>query len=134
MLGMLAIYLLLPGTRILDFPFNLAGLPVFAFGAYIALASKNAFQTRGTPMMPSSTPGSLHTDGWYRFSRNPMYLGVALGLLGFAVLLGSFINLLFPLLFVALVDRYFIPVEEKFLTQAFGADYLNYVNRVRRWL
>ena len=134
MLCMLAIYFLLPGTRLIDFPFNLVGLPVFAFGAYMALAAKKSFLASGTPMMPSANPGRLHTDGWYRHTRNPMYLGVAIGLLGFAVLFSSYVNFLFPLLFVSLVDRWFIRAEEKFLAGVFGTQYQHYASRVRRWI
>lgn len=134
MLCMLAIYFILPGTRLIDFPFNLAGLPVFVFGAYMALAAKKAFQVSGTPMMPSANPGKLHTEGWYRYTRNPMYLGVSIGLLGFAILFSSFVNLLFPALFVVLVDRYFIREEEKLLIRSFGAKYQHYCGRVRRWI
>lgn len=85
-------------------------------------------------MMPSANPGRLHTEGWYRYTRNPMYLGVSIGLLGFAVLFSSFVNLLFPALFVVLVDRCFIREEEKLLIRSFGAEYQHYCGRVRRWI
>ena len=51
---MVALYFLLPATRMIAFPFNLLGIIVFAYGAYLALLSKKCFLSRGTPMAPDA--------------------------------------------------------------------------------
>jgi protein-S-isoprenylcysteine O-methyltransferase Ste14 len=130
----IAIYLLLPATRVVSFPGNLAGIPVFAAGAWLAISARRQFVARQTPVPLSTTTNTLHQDGAYRFSRNPMYLGIAIGLLGAALLLASFINFLFPLLFMVVIDRFYITREEQALLEQFGDNYQKYRNRVRRWL
>jgi len=134
MVLMIAIYFLLPGSRVIPLPYSLLGIPLFLFGAHVALRAKKDFQAAGTPMSPSGVPNRLHRDGAFRYSRNPMYLGITVGLLGFAVLWSSAWNFAFPALFVILVDLFFIRAEEDTLTRTFGADYEDYRRQVRRWL
>ena len=74
------------------------------------------------------------TDGIYRYSRNPMYLGMALLLAAWALWLGNAAALLGIVLFVALINRYQIRPEERILAAKFGDDYRNYCRRTRRWL
>lgn len=92
------------------------------------------FRRRRTPLRPTETPTAMVFDGPYRFTRNPMYLGIVLMLLGVAVGLGTIVAFLAPLVFLVVMDHVFIPYEEQMLQNAFGQDYLNYMRRVRRWL
>jgi protein-S-isoprenylcysteine O-methyltransferase Ste14 len=131
---MVAIYLLSPATRILSFPVNLAGIPVFIAGAWLAISARRQFVARQTPVPFSATTNMLHKHGAYRYSRNPMYLGIAIGLLGIALLCASYINFLFPPLFVLVIDRFYVIKEEQALLRQFGDDYQEYRNNVRRWL
>ena len=131
---MVAIYLLLPATRVLSFPVNLAGIPVFIAGAWLAISARRQFVARQTPVPFSTTTNMLHKNGPYRYSRNPMYLGIAIGLLGVALLCDSYINFLFPLLFVVVIDRFFVTREEQALLHQFGDEYREYQGSVRRWL
>lgn len=86
--------------------------------------------------LPPRAGGSraLITTGPYRFSRNPMYLSFALILCGAGLLLGGPGAVWGPPLFAWLVTRLWIVREESWLEDAFGAAYLDYVSRVRRWL
>ena len=74
------------------------------------------------------------TGGVYRLTRNPMYVGLVLLLWGWSVYLGSPWAWLGPLLFVGYVTRFQIVPEERALTRLFGADYVAYCAKVRRWL
>lgn len=134
MILMVAIYFLLPRSHVIPFPFNLVGLPVFVIGAGMAVRAKKEFQAAGTPMSPTATPTRLHCDGSFRFTRNPMYLGIAVGLIGFAILWSSLWNFVFAPLFAILVDRFFIPREEETLLKTFGGEYEEYRRQVRRWI
>ncbi|MFP4166036.1 MAG: methyltransferase family protein, partial [Opitutales bacterium] len=74
------------------------------------------------------------TDGVFRYSRNPLYLGEVLMLLGLAALLGTWQALLPIPVFLAIIQWMFILPEEQLLKNRFDAQYAAYCNRVRRWL
>ncbi len=105
-------------------------------GLVISLVSMVAF-TRGRTTMDPKQPASasnLISTGIYRYSRNPMYLGVLLILAGWAIYLGNVLS--FPGLFVftAYITRFQIIPEERLLSQKFGVAFDSYKNKVRRWL
>lgn len=76
----------------------------------------------------------LVTDGVYRFTRNPMYLGLATALMGAAVWLGNPLGLIGVAFFVVWIDRLQIPAEEEALKRIFGAEFERFTKRTRRWL
>lgn len=76
----------------------------------------------------------LVISGMYRFSRNPMYLALALLLFAWGLWLGSVSAVLFVGIFMFVLTEFQIKREEQFLTQRFGQNYLDYRQRVRRWL
>jgi protein-S-isoprenylcysteine O-methyltransferase Ste14 len=77
---------------------------------------------------------SLQTNGIYRISRNPMYVGLLFLYLGITCFIGNWWNvILLPVLFL-IIQQYVIRSEEKYLTRAFGEEFLVYKNNVRRWL
>ena len=105
-------------------------------GAAFDLSGLVAFRRAKTtvnPMRPQST-SSLVGSGVYRLTRNPMYVGLAFMLCGWAVFLWSWWALPGPFAFAAYVDRFQIVPEERALSALFGADYMAYKHRVRRWL
>jgi protein-S-isoprenylcysteine O-methyltransferase Ste14 len=134
MVVMVAIYFLLPSSRVIPLPYNLLGLPLFVFGVHVALRAKRDFQAAGTPMSPVAIPTRLHREGYFRYSRNPMYLGISVGLLGFAMLWSALWNFVFPLLFAIVVDLFYIRSEERTLKETFGDEYEDYKRQVRRWI
>jgi protein-S-isoprenylcysteine O-methyltransferase Ste14 len=73
-------------------------------------------------------------DGFYRFSRNPMYLGMLLVLIGVGLWLGNVLALLLAPAFVAIMTRGYIMREEQQLEDRFGGEYRAYRSRVRRWI
>jgi protein-S-isoprenylcysteine O-methyltransferase Ste14 len=92
------------------------------------------FDRAGTTIKPFEESSALVTTGPFRVSRNPVYLGMVLGLLGVAVLAGSLSPFLVIPLFAVLIDRRFIQAEEAQLERTFGASYVAYKSQVRRWL
>ena len=105
-------------------------------GGSIALAGDLEFRRARTTINPFKPENStaLVTSGIYRFTRNPMYLGLTLGLLGWAAFLCSAWTLLGPVVFILFIGRFQIAPEERVLSDKFGAAYANYTARVRRWL
>ena len=105
-------------------------------GGILAFAGTRSFkraQTTINPLRPTNA-SSLVTSGVYRFTRNPMYLGLLLLLLGWSVYLSSVVALVGPVFLVLYLGRFQIAPEERALTAKFGKDYLDYTSRVRRWL
>jgi len=111
-----------------------AGAVVFSLGAAIAAWGWITFQRAGTTRVPGKISSQFVTWGPYRFTRNPMYLGMAIAYIGEALIQRHvWPLLLFPLVIV-FVNWIVIPVEETNLTRVFGDTYLEYRRRVRRWL
>lgn len=108
-------------------------LPVIA-ALWIVGKSVQRFSRRETTIKPFEESTALVTDGYYEYSRNPMYLSMLMLTTGVAWLLGSITAFLpLPLLYAVLRFR-FVAMEEARLEAAFGDEYLDYKRKVRRWI
>ena len=99
----------------------------------LGLAGFLKSRTTVNPLAPHRTT-ALVTGGIYRVSRNPMYVGLALLLIAWAVQLSALWPFIGPVLFVLYMNRFQIGPEERILARAFGEEYAAYAARVRRWL
>ena len=90
-------------------------------------------KTTINPMSPNKT-SALVTGGIYRLSRNPMYVGLFLFLMAWAIQLSMLWPFIGPVLFVIYITRFQITPEERVMESKFGDEYLIYKNKVRRWL
>jgi protein-S-isoprenylcysteine O-methyltransferase Ste14 len=133
-LGMIALDRLLPGTIILPGPWRWLGLVPLAGGLTLGGSAARLFWKHKTSIKPGDASAYLLTAGPYRFSRNPIYLGMALVLVGVAALLSSLTPWLLVPLFVWLIHRNVISVEEAMMAAVFGTEYQQYCERVRRWV
>lgn len=125
---------LLYRVRIVGPPYTYAGIPLVALGAALNVWTDTLFKEAGTTVKPHLSPSALITSGPFGISRHPMYLGMAAVLLGSAVFMGSPIPFLSPVAYAFLMERIFIPIEERNLESCFGDEYLDYRKRVRRWI
>jgi len=107
-----------------------------AIGQSISIAGMLSFRRAGTTINPfrPNASSSLVSSGIYRFTRNPMYVGLLLTLLGWAAFLASLSALVLVPLFVLYINRFQIKPEERALSSLFGSDYTAYKTRVRKWL
>jgi len=110
------------------------GIFFIAVGGLLARWAHKNFLRHGTNALPWRPTNTLVTAGPYRFTRNPMYLAMAIATFGIAIAAGSFYALLLLIPAIVLVDRHAIRREEAFLTQRFGEDYLAFKRQVRRWI
>lgn len=112
----------------------IAGGVLFAVGAVIAGWSLVLFRKARTTTVPGNTSAKLVTSGPYRFTRNPMYIGLTLAYMGEAGLLKQ----IWPVIVLPLILGYLnwtvIPVEEARLKAVFQDEYEQYRSRVRRWV
>lgn len=92
------------------------------------------FRRLGTAVEPWKPSTALATEGPYRFSRNPIYVGFAITYAGLAVAMDSPVALLMLIPCLVVIDWAVIRKEEAYLARTFGAEYDAYRNRVRRWL
>ena len=111
-----------------------AGVILSILGFCIMLRAWWLFRAAQTAICPTAATTSLITDDIYRVTRNPMYLGIVLMLLGLAVSTGGVLFYAAAVCFVAIVDHVFCRYEELQLQQQFGASFSRYARTVRRWL
>jgi len=111
------------------------GMAVFFAGGAPILWAFRLFRLSGINLDPLSEQSRvLATDGPYRFSRNPMYVGLVVVALGVAIWVGSWPMLAAPIAVFATVNFVHIPFEEHKLADEFGEAFTAYAARVRRWL
>mmetsp|Transcript_9969 Transcript_9969/g.15044 ORF Transcript_9969/g.15044 Transcript_9969/m.15044 type:complete len:155 (-) Transcript_9969:185-649(-) len=120
-------------THLIGFPLNLFGGLLFICGAKVAFQTERDFQCSKIPSRYDTPPPVLCIDGWFQYTRNPMYLGMAIALLGLAILLPSYYNFAFPLIFGFISRWHFIRHEEIVLKKTFDKDYETYCAQVNRW-
>ncbi len=136
LLAMWVISLFTPSAEIGLLFRALAGATIALLGVGISFSGVAAFrraETTVNPMKPGDA-SSLVTNGVFRFTRNPMYLGMLLVIIGWAVFLSAPWVFAGPLAFVAYLTRFQITPEERVLASIFGEPYRSYISQVRRWL
>jgi protein-S-isoprenylcysteine O-methyltransferase Ste14 len=110
------------------------GAAFFAVGAGVAIAAVRRFRSADTTVLPFGGTARIVTSGVYRWTRNPMYLGMALAYVGGSFVVNSgWCVVLLPVA-VVLVQRLAIRPEERYLTRKFGDSYTRYCTHVRRWM
>ncbi|MBD3370449.1 DUF1295 domain-containing protein [Candidatus Fermentibacteria bacterium] len=134
MVLMAALHFLLPLARMLRWPLCAVGLTPLAAGVILNLWADRDFKRIGNPVKPFEESTGLITDGTFRVSRHPMYLGMALILLGMALLMGSVGALLPVPLFLLVMEKAFVVEEERMLARQFGDYWKRYRAGTRRWL
>lgn len=136
-LGLVALFGLsefYPGPRVTGLPWQLAGGAFILLGLGLLVLANGSFTRAGTGVVPFRGVKRLVTGGVYRFTRNPMYLGMTLVLLGCAVTVGAATSLVIPPLFALVMEFRFIRPEEALLRARFPQEYGAYCARVRRWI
>ena len=110
------------------------GAVLLAAGLAITISSAQRFRRAGTPLRPFEESTAVVTSGLFRYTRNPMYLGMVVGQIGIASMLGSVTSPAPILVFVLIIHNLFIVHEERFMEGLFGEEYLAYKSAVRRWI
>jgi protein-S-isoprenylcysteine O-methyltransferase Ste14 len=134
LLAMLALHWIIPLASISSLWLAIFGIALIAFGLVMAIGAESQFRKRGTTVDHLGKATKLVTDGWFQYSRNPMYLSFLVLLVGAGLSLGSLSPLLIIPVFVILTEQSFITQEENRLLATFGKEYRAYQRRTRRWL
>jgi len=123
-----------PQLNIVKNPYNKIGIIILVMGLSLTFYSFYLFKKNKTPILPGEKPKFIVMEGPYKFTRNPMYLGVSTALLGAAVYFGNLLSFLSPIIFFLAMNYYYVPFEEKLMENLFGKKYMNYRKKVRRWV
>lgn len=133
LVGIVMLFFLLPEFNYIVFPYNLAGIaPLFA-GFLLVGKARDSFRKHNTTH-DFNTNTALITDGIFSKTRNPVYLGMTIFVLGFSLIFSNVLGLFIPLLLFIIINVIFIPYEERKLVETFSNEYLNYKSKVRMWL
>ena len=103
-------------------------------GLILLVHAGGMFKAAETDMIPFKEVSALVTTGVYQVTRNPMYLGMALVLLGTSITVGAYSALFVAPIFMAIIEFRFIRPEEAMLRELFGEAFDNYCTLVRRWI
>jgi protein-S-isoprenylcysteine O-methyltransferase Ste14 len=131
---MILLNLFAPIGRWLDYPWRYFGIIVIILGFSLSLGSGIFFRKLGTNPRPGSKANLIVTKGPFKYTRNPMYLGLITMLIGISILLGTFSPfIVIPILFLILHNQ-FVLREEKWMEEWFGESFLEYKRKTPRWL
>jgi protein-S-isoprenylcysteine O-methyltransferase Ste14 len=137
LLGLVAVFTCneyFAGPRFTSFAGQVLGGVLIVFGLWLLVSAGGLFSRAETGVIPFRNVSVLVTDGVYRYSRNPMYLGMSLVLWGCAVTVGASTALLVPPVFVVIIWLRFISPEEAMLRGLFPEQFADYCACVRRWI
>lgn len=123
-----------PPFTLLHVNYKLLGTIGIVFGFTVLLWAWLQFKKSKTAIRPTAKSSLIVRNGLYRYTRNPMYLGMLSILLGAAFMMGTIEAMFAPIAFFLIIDKVFIPCEEEDLLTQFGEGYAEYVESVRRWI
>jgi len=130
----LTLHFYCPVAEVILFPAKMVGVIVSVVGLVVSTVANVSLLKHRTSTKPFEKPSELIQTGIFRYSRNPVYLGMLLVLTGIEVYLGSATTLAVPLIFLIVFNTAIIPSEERQLQEVFGERYTAYKKSVRRWV
>ena len=113
---------------------SLLGLILILSGISLVFVSFRFMRKMKTTFIPDGTPEVLISSGPFKFSRNPIYLGMLTILVGVAFLMSSLSAIIIAFVFGTIINFTWIAHEEKKLHELFSEDWENYSSKVRRWI
>lgn len=120
--------------HVIDRPYNWIGIIFLIIGLFISKRGSDHFQKAETNINTFDEPDKLITSGMFKYSRNPMYLGFVIALLGISVILGTIPAIVILIMFILITDQWYIKFEEKMMIKKFGDQYVDYKKTTRRWI
>ena len=131
---MIALKFLIPEPQIVSSPINYLGVLLIITGIAMINSIRKLYDEVNTEIHTFKKPRTLITTGLFKISRNPIYLGFTIALIGVWIILGNLTSIVGCLLFFIAANFWYIPFEENNLEKEFGEDYKIYKLKVRRWI
>jgi protein-S-isoprenylcysteine O-methyltransferase Ste14 len=123
-----------PLMQLMEAPITYFGIGLIGMGLTIGISSAYLFRQKETTIKPFEESSYLLTEGLYQYSRNPIYLGMIVTLVGLWMFLGSLSPAIIIPIFALIIQERFMKIEEQMLEEKFGTQYQEYQQKVRRWL
>jgi protein-S-isoprenylcysteine O-methyltransferase Ste14 len=111
-----------------------AGIIFFITGVFLMIQGVWKFIQTGNTLITVKPASSLQQTGIYKFTRNPMYFGFIFLYLGFTCFFGNWWHVILLPVLIIIIQEYVIKKEEKYLEREFNQTYIDYKNKVRRWI
>lgn len=127
-------HFVVPGPVLIAQPYTYSGYVLIALGTAVMLWAWGLFKRAKTPLPSNEKPSTFVDTGPYRFTRNPMYLGMVAIVTGSAVAMATVPGLIASATFFMIMNYWTIPLEERSMEATFGEQYREYKKQVRRWL
>ena len=121
--------ILLPNQNLISFIILLVGVLILINPILKFIKSKTTIDP-----IKFKKVNKLITSGIYKYSRNPMYLGLLMIVISTSIFYLNIFSMLTPFLFILWINKFQIKREEDFLTEKFGEEYLSYKKKTRRWI
>ena len=121
----LGFHFVFPVFKFVFLPYNYTGVVLIIFGIVINLWTDSLFKKNQTTVKPHKTPNFFITNGPFRLSRHPMYLGMASILIGESIILGSLISFIFPIIFIIIINYFLFLWKKKTLKKSLLKNILN---------
>jgi len=128
------IYLLFPSYELIKYPLNLLGIIFIMGGGMLSGRSAKNLKKHNTPVNFERKSTVVVREGFFRYSRNPIYLGMMLLLIGLSILSGNVLSFITPVFCYVILNFKFIASEERKMESDLGKEYLEYKAAVRKWL
>lgn len=125
---------LLSPPRVISQQYWGVGIIVLVAGFMLMGWARQLFGKYKTPVRHSEKPTRHVTEGPFRFSRNPMYVGGIIMFVGLAIAVGTWPFFLFPLFMAMILNSIYIPWEEQMMIDLFGDEFKQYMKKIRRWI
>ncbi len=132
--AMSVLHPLAPIACLMSGPVRFIGAIPIAIGLALNIWGSRLFEKRQTTIKPAGKSNKLVVEGAFRRTRNPMYLGMTVILIGVAFAMGTLSPWFVIPVFVGVIQIAFIQMEERKMENEFGAEYVAYKQKVRRWL
>ena len=131
---MIGIRTLIVIQNVVSAPFNYTGIALILLGLTMTVGVRKRFSQANTEIHTFKKPRKLITNGLFGISRNPIYLGFTVSLIGVWILLGTLLPIAGCIIFILVTNYWYIPYEERTMEQTFGNEYKVYQSKVRRWI
>jgi protein-S-isoprenylcysteine O-methyltransferase Ste14 len=125
---------LVPLPFVVPLALRYVGLVMTFVGFLLGMGAFNEFRKSRTTLDPHGSVTKLVTSGIYRFTRNPIYLGFLLMVIGVPLNFGLYWGIVMAPFYIIVMNRLIIEREENYLEKKFKNTYTNYKSQVRRWL
>ncbi len=131
---MIGLHLWLPVKQLFFPPITYLGIVAIAVGIAVVLFCDRLFRQKQTTIIPFQESNYLVREAIFKYSRNPIYLGMIIVLIGLWIFLGSLTPIVVVPFFSWLIQELFIKEEERMLEAKFGEEYREYKATVKRWI